>query len=838
MPIRLAVAGAVAALLLAGCDPLEQTSGGLGGNDPPPTTAPTYHAVVTRTAFGVPHITAADHGSLGYGLGYAFAEDNLCVMMDDIITNRGERAKYFGRAGSYTIAVHGTTAKNVDSDFFWKLMADDAAVARLKAASLPAVVAATRGYKDGFNRYIAELGAGDHPGRYAACRDGAWLAPISEDDMYRRYMRLALIASSSVFINGIASARPPALLPGGAAATPAPLAASEPTVDEMVAALRADPGPLRFFLGERSFGSNMYALGPEATANGMPIVFGNPHFPWSGTERLYVFHATIPGAVNVMGSALYGVPAVNIGFTDHFAWSHTVSTAYRFSVVELTLVPGAPTRYLYDGQILQMEAVPLAIEVTEADGSATTEARTLYRSKYGPMVGFSVSGIDILPWTPLKAFALRDANHENDRMLNQFFGWNRAQSLAEFKALHRSVLGIPWVNTVAAGPGQPVYYGDVSVVPHVTDQKALLCGTSAQALAVGLLLPGLPVLDGSRADCEWGSDPDAPVPGIFGPGNLPKLERSDWVHNCNDSHWLTNPAAPLAGYPRIIGPERTARSLRTRLCMKQVQRRLAGSDGRPGNTFDLASLQDTVLDSHLYSAQLARQAVLGTVCPLGVVLSSSGLVSISKACAVLAAWDGKANHASVGAHLWREFFRHLAQSPLGLPVGLPIDLGPWLTPFSPYDPVNTPRNLNVLSPLVHKALGDAVKRLADASVPLDAPLGTLQRSGVIGDAFIPVFGGEGFEGAFTVASSPAGLTADGYQVTSGNSYLQTVTWAPDGAGYTPIADGFLTYSQSTDPASPHFHDFTAAYSAKDWHRFPFRAADVEAQKIRQYTLAE
>jgi len=37
-----------------------------------------------------------------------------------------------------------------------------------------------------------------------------------------------------------------------------------------------------------------------------------------------------------------------------------------------------------------------------------------------------------------------------------------------------------------------------------------------------------------------------------------------------------------------------------------------------------------------------------------------------------------------------------------------------------------------------------------------------------------------------------------------------------------------------DPASPHFRDFTAEYSAQRWHRFPFRAADVEAQKVEQY----
>src|SRR3546814_4631582 len=58
----------------------------------------------------------------------------------------------------------------------------------------------------------------------------------------------------------------------------------------------------------------------------MPLLWGNPHFPWSGTERLYLAHLTIPGRFDIMGASLYGLPAVLIGFNDHFAWSHTVST--------------------------------------------------------------------------------------------------------------------------------------------------------------------------------------------------------------------------------------------------------------------------------------------------------------------------------------------------------------------------------------------------------------------------------------------------------------------------------------------------------------------------------
>src|SRR3546814_6680794 len=86
----------------------------------------------------------------------------------------------------------------------------------------------------------------------------------------------------------------------------------------------------------------MYAFGKDATSNGMPLLWGNPHFPWSGTERLYLAHLTIPGRFDIMGASLYGLPAVLIGFNDHFAWSHTVSTASRFTLYELTLNPLNP----------------------------------------------------------------------------------------------------------------------------------------------------------------------------------------------------------------------------------------------------------------------------------------------------------------------------------------------------------------------------------------------------------------------------------------------------------------------------------------------------------------
>ncbi len=766
-----------------------------------PGSSSRYRATVTRTKYGVPHIEARDFGGLGYGYGYAFAEDNLCTMMEDFVAVRGERSKYFGPDGTYSIPAARATASNIDSDFFWKLIADASAVERFRSAAAPEARELGGGYVAGFNRYIRELQAGEHPGRHVACAGAPWLTPIGEDDVYRRFVRLAVLASSTALLTQIATTQPPGSPPlaAGAASRGAP-----PSADDDPLARIARP----------EIGSNMYALGPDATEDGTPIVFGNPHFPWQGTERLYLAHLTIPGTMDVEGASLYGAPLVLIGFNDHLAWSHTVSTARHFGLFQLSLHPDDPMRYYYGDELRDFEAVPLSIEVLGDDGTTTTRTRTLYRSQYGPMVSISVGGTPVLFWGEQTAFTLRDANLENDRLIDQYLRWNLAGSLEEFKRLHASILGVPWVNTVASGPGGDAYYGDLSVVPNVSDAKVAACTPPIGAL-VASSVPGLPVLDGSRPECEWDTDPDAPAPGIFGPSHLPALERRDWVSNMNDSYWLTNPAEPLTGYARVIGDEGTARSLRTRLGILQVQRRLDGSDGRPGNRFDLATLQEIVLDAHVYSGELARSEVLAELCPRADELD------VAAACAALERWDTAASLDSVGLPVWQEFWRKVAQVPAWYEV-----------PFDASDPVNTPRGLDTDLAGVQQALRDAQSAVWGSGFDLQAPLRDVQHSGV-NDATIPIFGAEGGVGAFTIAISP-GLTADGYRVDYGNSYIQTVTW--DEAGVR--AEGFLTYSQSTDPASPHFADFTRAYAEKAWHRLPFHRDEVEAAMESRVVLSD
>jgi acyl-homoserine-lactone acylase len=326
-------------------------------------------------------------------------------------------------------------------------------------------------------------------------------------------------------------------------------------------------------------------------------------------------------------------------------------------------------------------------------------------------------------------------------------------------------------------------------------------------------------LDGSQTKCAWRNDADSPQPGTFGVANLPTLMRDDYVHNCNDSYWLTNPQELLTGFATIIGNEDAKRTLRTRLCIIQVQERLAGTDGLPGTKFTFDQLQSVVLGSRVQSAELARDTLIDS----RICSAASG--DVATACRVLSAWDMKTGIDSIGAHIWREFWIRADDANVL-----------WNTPYSSADPVNTPRGLNIIDLRVQQALPDAVAAITGAGIALDARFGSVQYDVKNGEV-IEMFGGYSSVGNFTIASPLANtsLTKEGYPIIGyGNSWVNTVQFKNGRVK----AQGYLTYSQSTDPASPHYKDLTKAYATKQWPTLPFYDVDIEAMKIREVRISE
>jgi acyl-homoserine-lactone acylase len=752
---------------------------------------PVYSATIRRTAHGIPHITASNFGGLGYGYGYAFAQDDLCTMAEDYVTVEGERSKWFGPDGTYYQGGNGVTVNNLDSDFFFQQIKDSGIIGKLvsKAPPMgpkPEVRQAVRGYVAGYNKYLSDVGgASGVPD--PRCRGKAWVRPITEQDAYLRFYQLVELASGDVVIPGIAEAQPPTpSLPLGGGS---PLNVTK-TADALAQKLPDALGAI---------GSNAVAIGKGGTRDHKHgLLLGNPHFPWVGTERFYQAQATIPGKINVEGASLFGVPVVLIGHNDNIAWSHTVSTAFRFTPFQLTLVPGSPTTYLYDGKPEQMTSRTVTVQVRQPDGSIKPQSRTLYSSRFGPIFN-SIEGIP-LPWTPATAFALGDANADNFRVFNHFLDTDMAKSANQVLDILKKYEGIPWVNTIVADRTGHALYADIGAIPNVPNSKAQQCNTALGAATFQLL--GLPILDGSRSACNWDTDADAIEPGLFGPSHLPHLFRDDYVTNSNDSYWLSNPHQPLTGFARIIGDENTARSLRTRIGLIMTQ------DQVDHGGFTRQDMQNMVFSDRQYAGELTRDDLVS-------MCRQMPASQVGSACDVLAHWDLHENLDSKGAVLFRRFWDHASGA----------EPSPFSHPFSSSDPVHTPYGLDTNNPQVRLALIQAINDLQGANIPLDAAPGDVQK----GPGGIPIHGGPGdpngdFNAIYATFTSGKGFDP----VTEGSSYVQAVTWHD---GPCPDARTILTYSLSDNPRSPFFDDQTEMFSRKQWVHERFCAGDVKRHTV-------
>lgn len=729
--------------------------------------SPSYDAEIRRTAYGVPHIRARNWGSLGYGYGYAYAEDNACLLAERLVTVRGERARYFGPRGG-----------NVASDFYHRAVLADQGLEQLMREQSRHVRSLVRGFAAGFARALSsptsEAGS--------QCRHQDWLNAPTERDLFRHYWALTLMMGSEPYAGAIVRAAPPG-----------------------ESALADDPALLaRASLNAALPASNAYALGREVTRSGRGLLLANPHLAWTGAQRFYPVHLTIPGRLDVMGASLQGVPAVLIGFNQHLAWTATVSTAQRATLYELKLVPGNPTAYRYDGEVRQLERRLIRVALLDPrSGTASSRQRAVYYSHFGPVL--ETRG---LAWTAERAFAIRDANLENTRFLSQFIELGRSKSLDALASSLRGLQGVPWSNTLAVDAAGEALYADVGVIPHVDDALRRRCMTD---LGRRLAHRGLLVLDGSRSDCEWRLDDNARQPGIYPPDALPFLRRTDYLANSNDSPWLSNPAAPLNDYPRIVGDRQSPRSLRTRLALDQIRRRLAGSDGLPGRDFDADNLAAVLFANRALGAELLLDDVL-SVCRQQPPAGSHEL------CQALAQWDRRNQITSEGAHAFKEVMLALE------------DLGPlWRQPFEAERPLDTPAGLAVERPQVRAQIAEALQkaagRLESAGVAPDRPLGEVQFR-QLAKGRVPISGGSNAAGAFNVIEADLGQGGYG-PVTWGSSFVMTVDFT-DGS---PQAAAALTYSLSSDPGSEHYADWTKLYSQQRLEPLPFRQPEIRAKQI-------
>lgn len=710
---------------------------------------------VRWTEHGIPHITAQTWEGLGFGFAHSVAQNGVCVLAKELIAVNGELSKYFG-------AENG----NVNSDAFHRALLNDAKIDQYLGASSDNSNAMDSGYARGYNRYI-DTHADQLP---ASCAGAEWIKPIDERDLARLAIGVGIRYGLGRVTDQIATAAP----------------------NQAIAALK----PIDLTLDVEKIGSNAYAFGSDLTDTGRGILLGNPHYPWQGPSRFHMAHLTLPGEIDFMGVGLIATPRLAIGFNDTIAWSHTVSTALRFTFFRLDLVPGNAMAYLVGDEERAIEAIEVAVET-----DAGIENRTVYLTHLGPVVAGPNT-----PWNDQHVYVMRDVNYENYRTGDQYAAMQRSTDVKQLRQALADHQGAAFVNTIAADKAGGALYADMSAIPNVSVELIARCAVDQSAGA------RITTLNGSDPSCDWQVDASAAAPGLMPPSQQPSLITTTYAGNSNDSYWLSNPAMRLEGYSPIIGDENAQRTLRTRSGLKFIEEVLEA-----GDKFDQATVENLLFSHRHYGAELFLDEVL-EVC--------SDDATLAEACAVLAYWDRQQTTESRGAHIFSEFFSETKQLAAYYAV-----------PFDNSDPVHTPRGLTTSDTATREAilaaLHVAVDRITEAGIALDAKWGDVQFEMSNGEK-IGIPGGNGRAGMFSVISARFNADNGGYTpIVAGNSYIQSVTWNEDGS---PNARAILTYSQSPEPDSPFYADQTKIYSQSEWIEMPFTDEQIAAKLVRKETL--
>ena len=531
------------------------------------------------------------------GFAYAFAEDNICTIANEYVTVAGKRSQYFGPDESwYVLRQRHAPSRTSTPTTTSSGSSSRGSVAKLMKTPPPlgpkkGVRKGVTGYVAGYNAYLADTGVDKIPD--PACRGADWVRKIKQRDVYRRFYQLGILASSGAVIDGIVGAKPSSRgaapseqqAAAGRDARAAARALADAAARDRLQRLRARQGGDRQRQGHG--------------ARQPPLPLGRLRAPLPVAPQ-------IPGKLDVSGGSLDGVPLVLIGHTRGLAWSHTVATAWRFTPFKLTLPPRR-SLHLRRRRRGQADGGDRGQGAESTPTAARPSTRTIYSTEYGPMISDLV-GMP-LPWSDGTGFAL--ARRQRDQLplpqplLRQQQGADGARVRPDPAQATRAS---PGSTRIAADSSGEAYYSMQGAIPYVPDELAAECNVGRGRAS---RRSGCRSSTARARPATGRTEGDAVAPGTFPPDEVPTIFRDDYVHNGNDSHWLTNPEAPLTGLDRIIGIENAERTFRTRLGPdpgRGAARRHRRPARQPASTARL--LQKVALGNRQYLGELWRDSLV------------------------------------------------------------------------------------------------------------------------------------------------------------------------------------------------------------------------------------
>jgi len=353
----------------------------------------------------VPHVFAASELDAFRALGYVVARDRLFQLELQTRATAGTLTELLGRGALESDRSQRSVGLAWSAEREWAATDSTSRTAR-----------AARAYAAGVNAWIEGLSARDLPLEYRLL--GA--RPMRWKPQYTLYLmkRMGYTLAFNTFER---QRQRLAMLSGDAAAS-----ALFPVHSPIQQPIQPGPGPYPRFdftplpapslrsLGaavpgagtgageEDAIGSNNWAVSPRRSASGHALLAGDPHLDLTLPSIWYEAHLAAPGALDVYGVTIPGVPGVVIGFNRDVAWSFTNTESDVLDMYLETLDDVAnPTVYLLDGTWRPLER---RLERYLGPKGEVLSQGTIYYTHRGP-VALTGDRPTSLRWLALEAGA-------------------------------------------------------------------------------------------------------------------------------------------------------------------------------------------------------------------------------------------------------------------------------------------------------------------------------------------------------------------------------------------------------------------------------------------------
>lgn len=310
----------------------------------------------------VPHIFATRDDDAYRALGFVVARDRLFQLEMQTLAASGRLTE-----------IAGTRALPLDREM--RALGLPRAAERRLSALAPggAERRAVEAFADGVNAYVASMSPAELPLEYRLLgrrpsrwepvntlhlfNRMAWTLSYETGDLDRLSVRALVGAAAADALYPVRSPIQEPIQPNGRQVPRFDFIRLPPpgVPDSAAAARLATARALRPTVpagprDEQAVGSNNWAVAPGRTREGAALLAGDPHLELTLPSIWYEAQLQVPGALDVYGVTIPGVPGIVIGFNRDIAWTFTNTQAdaldhYAETVDDVS----RPTRYRLDG---------------------------------------------------------------------------------------------------------------------------------------------------------------------------------------------------------------------------------------------------------------------------------------------------------------------------------------------------------------------------------------------------------------------------------------------------------------------------------------------------------